>query len=487
MGDDAEVVKYAAEKAKRLAPHLTANQKKSVKDSDMVLHLAVEAWGTDITNGLFINLRGSARLPKDPEEKKLMKNLLEALKDVGYVLATARIDDGLGLNFVAGLKNKASQKSKDLLALFRSGSGVSNLSNLPKGTLVAAHGVRGDGKATGMLSKVMLNLFFQEVLEAQKIISATERRLFVGIFKEVWQRLQGSKTGVYINTQSKKHGLFSFLAVLDSKDAKELLKEMKILAKIAEGKIDLTKKAEEGGEVDIEKLVKNLGSSRYRVRQLATFKIRLIGEPALPYLAEAQKDADNLELVLRARGLATEINLRLAERRKAALSKNPFERIRPTFVMASNVEKRAGHDVDVIRINLGDGEKVAEKQMAEIFGPQWNNMRVAVHKDQVVVLLGSNLELFDQTLKNISQKQPGLAASKSLTELYRYSKKSRKFELHVSVQNIFGIIMDIRNPQQPVRPSTSLTSIGLSIEPNQLQLDVWLPVDELRVAGRIFR
>jgi hypothetical protein len=409
--------------------------------------------------------------------------LVRASEDISYLLASARLDDGLGINFVAGLRKDSAQSSQDLLALLRSGKGVSNLSNLPDGQIIAAQGVRGNGKATGLLAKVFIDQFLRSEFGTDPVISASERPIFVGVLKEVWQHLQGSKTAAYINPNSKKQGMFSFLAVLDTENAKTFLQEMKTLAKIAEGKdLDLTKKIADGGEVDIEKLIEELGSKSYRVRTTANLKISLIGEAALPHLDKAVKDKKSLEIVLRAEKLGTDIRKLAADRRKAALSQNPFERIRPTFVMASGVEKRAGHSIDVIRINLKDDEKLAQKQMEEILGPDWNNIRLAVIDNQVVVLLGSNLELFEETVKNVAADKPGLAASKSLTEVYRYSQASRKFEVHVSLQNLLSLIEPGAVP--PAGPTSPLTSLGLSIEPDQLQLDVWIPISEVRILAK---
>ncbi len=485
IGEDADVVAYAAEKAPPLAKRLNANQKKSLKEADMVIHLALEAWGEQLSP-LF--LTGNAQniiKTKDPEERKLVEQIIRAGRGVSYVLGAIRIDEGLGVNIVAGIRERGSEDAKKLLALLGSGKGVSGLHNLPKGSLLAAQGVRGNGKSTSMLAKVLLDQVFDNIFQTEQIISASERPIFVGVLKEVWERLKGSKTAVYINPNSRQQGLFSFLAVLDTRDAQEFLKEMKLLAKIAEGKkLDLTKKIEEGGEVDINKLIKDLGSPNYRTRAAATLKVRLVGEPALPHLDKAIKKKPSLEVVMRAEMLSEEIQTLAAERRKAALSKNPFKRIRPKFVMVTDVEKRAGHSVDVIRIQLSKTEMTAKKQLEEFLGPEWNNMRLAVHEDQVVLMLGSNMELFEQTLQNISQNKPGLARSKSLTELYRYSNSARKFELHVSLQNLLGLLPGGAQVAPPGQKTSALSSVGLSVEPDQLQLDVWMPISEIRILAK---
>ena len=483
IGDRKDVVEFAAKKARPLADRLTTSQKKTISEADMIVHLAFESWGEAAWFPVLSQLDTSLRRFTDPAEKALMKQFINAGRDVSYLLGAARIDDGLGVHFVAGTRKNSSKNTKQLLAMLGSGKGPSTLKGLPQGRVLAAQGVRGDGNATNMIAKILMNELLRNEMGINSVISPSERPVFVGVLRQIWDRLQGSKTAVYINPNSKKNGLFSFLAVLDTNNPQEFIKEMKTLAKIAEGKkLDLTKKTEDGGEVDIEKLIEDLGSRSYRVRTAANFKIRLLGEPALPYLEKARKPGNKLEIVLRSKQLTADIEKAIAERRKSALSGDPFQRIRPTFVMVSNVEKRVGRPVDVIRIQLDKKEETAIKQLQEFLGPDWNNMRLSVVGKQVVLMLGSNTELFEKTLTNLQKAKAGLADSKSLTELYRYSNKARKFELHLSLHNLLAIaepgavgMTDKTNP---------LSSAGLSFTKDQLQLDLWLPVSEVRIFMR---
>ena len=54
--------------------------------------------------------------------------------------------------------------------------------------------------------------------------------------------------------------------------------------------------------------------------------------------------------------------------------------------------------------------------MQQLLGPEWDKVRLVLAGNQIVVLLGSEVELFDAALTNVKDGKPGLAASKSLTE-----------------------------------------------------------------------
>ena len=89
--------------------------------------------------------------------------------------------------------------------------------------------------------------------------------------------------------------------------------------------------------VEIEKLIRSLDSTTFRVRESAATRLLLLGEPALPHLQKALDKPLSLEQKLRVGRLKTEID-RLADlRRKELLLPKAFPRsIRPTFAIAPN-------------------------------------------------------------------------------------------------------------------------------------------------------
>ena len=60
-----------------------------------------------------------------------------------------------------------------------------------------------------------------------KLVAHVDRLRYLGIFHEVWSRLDGSRIAVYQNANEAKEGLFSAIAVLDVDDPASFLREMK--------------------------------------------------------------------------------------------------------------------------------------------------------------------------------------------------------------------------------------------------------------------
>src|SRR5207249_3952597 len=105
-------------------------------------------------------------------------------------------------------------------------------------------------------------------------------------------------------------------------------------------------------EIDIDRLVRDLGNSSFAIRQAAGTRLALIGAPALPYLQKAldSKKLD-LETMRRAQEVDKSIRDRTAWRRKETLLEENqplFDHAKLTFV--AGAEKRLGQRIDVIQI-----------------------------------------------------------------------------------------------------------------------------------------
>jgi hypothetical protein len=477
LGNDREAVARVA-RGKALRGELPADRRKALDRADIVIHLNPKALGLpkdfdkgfpDVTAGL------------DAEEQKVVEQVVQALKEVRIVLVAVRIDNGLGVSFLTVFPEKRNEASRKILADLGGGPEPSTLRGLPDGEILVAEATSGDGSKNVLLAKVFFDFLLKSFVETREILSATNRPVYLGILTEVWQRLKGHRAALYLTRDESKLGLFSLLAILDSEDAVKFLADMRLLARIADDEDPEHKTAVKEEALDPEKLVRDLGDPRFRVRELATLKLRLLGEPALPALKKAM-GSNILETARRAQRLWEQIGRVAAERRKELLAKNLPRDLRPTLTFVAKAEKLAGHRIDVVRIRLGPGEKPVVKQLQQLLGPSWDRMRLAIHGDKVVVLLGSDTELLEKALVNLKEGQPGLASAKVLAGFDRQAGPSRKVEFHVAAQRILALTTPPgEGPLPRTGPGQGVTSFALTVMPDNLQLDVWLPADELRV------
>jgi hypothetical protein len=479
LGPDRQAVARVA-KGKPLRGELPADRRKALDRADLVVHLRPKALGrtgaqlpAELAKGLSDGL--------DAEEQKVVDQAIDAFKEVRHFLIAGHIDNGVGLSFLTVFPEKAGEAGRKLLAELGGGPGPSTLRGLPAGQILVAQANSGDGAKNALLAKVFFDELLKGFVETRQILSATNRPVYLGILTEIWQRLKGHRAALYLTSDERKLGLFSLVAVLDTDGAAKFLGDMRLLAKIADADDPAHKAVVKEEALDPEKLVRDLGDPKFRVRELASLKLRLLGEPALPALKKAM-GSNILETARRAQRLWEQIARVAAERRKELLAKELPRHLRPSLSFAAKAETLAGHPIDVVRIRLGLGEKAVAKQLQQLLGPSWDRMRVAVHGEQVVVLLGSETELLERTLQNLKQGKPGLEEAPPLAGFRRQANTARKVEFHVAAQAVMALTTPPgEGPLPRSGPGKGLTSFALTATPDNLQLDVWVPVDELRV------
>jgi hypothetical protein len=229
---------------------------------------------------------------------------------------------------------------------------------------------------------------------------------------------------------------------------------------------------------ELERLIRDLGAKAFRLRESATTKLRLIGEPALPYLEKALASSD-AEVRRRAKYLEDGIVEAAAERRKELLSRDLTRHLRPTFAFSPKAETRNGQVIDVLVVKLSGPDAAAVKQLQQLFGPDWDKIRLAVHGKRVVALLGSDTNRLQAALRNLSEGRRGLAAAKSLAPPARPDDPGRKFEVHFSQAAVLSLTKaeDLR---QRGGGNPSLTSITLAADPERVQLCLWMPTAEVK-------
>jgi hypothetical protein len=472
---------------KGLAAELTPVQRRLMSEADVILHLGTQGWG-HLWKEFLRDFEKNLSLTGDEKERESAKEFLEALGSVRFGLAGLRVEKGLGLSLLSVFPKEGNEAAKKFLTTFRGGDGASSLRSLPEGNVVALQAARGDGTKNAVMARVFFRALVQQLLEPGKFFGVGDRPALLNIFSEIWQRLRGSRLALYRTADASELGLFSAIAILDTEDPKEFFDEMKQLARLgsADGidlKTEAGKKASEG---EIEQLIKDLGHRRFNVRESATTKLELAGEPVLPYLEKALRSPD-LETSRRAERIKREIVKAAEASRKELLSGELMRGVKPSFAFLDKVEKVGGHEVRQIAVKLPKRDLAVAGPLGKLFGPDWNRVRVAIVGKRIVLLVGSDLGLLKSALVNVAEDKPGLATSKLLADQEKKTDPGRKIELHASAQMVAALAAagDLETPAKlPAHPP--LTSLALAIEPDRLQVDVWVPLEEVKVIMKLF-
>jgi hypothetical protein len=480
LGNDEKAIESVV-KSKGLTGALTEAHRKRLGDADVLLHLGTLAWG-ELWKEMLREVENRVGAKGETEEAKAARQFVEALATVRFALGAIRLDKGIGVHFTAVFPKEGADQARQFLETLRGGDGPSHLKGLPEGNTVAAQAATGDGSKNGPIARSMMKFLLEDVLEEYRIVSPADRSNFLNVFHEVWVRLRGSRFALYKTADERKQGLFSVVGILDTEDPEKFLDELRQLARLgsAEGLDVSTPEAKEASEKEIEKLIQDLGARRFKVRDAAEARLRLIGEQVLPHLEKAEKSGD-AEVARRAKQLRHELVTAAEVRRKEIVSKELPLAVKPSFAFLKEPEKVGDDRVTVVAVKLRKEDAGVAPKLRNLFGPDWNRVRMAVHGKQVVMLVGSDTKLLEQALANLKGGKPGLAGAEAVKKSDAHLDAARKVEFHVSLQAVAALARaaDVAKPGL-VKPGGPLTSFALTVERDRVQVDVRVPSSEIR-------
>ncbi len=483
MGGSKKWLELAAN-GKTLRDVLEKDDREMLSQNDILLFADSEPFRADWERAAQNGEQFREGLGRD--EAEALEQLVAAASELKRVIGGIRLDDGLGVNLVLQFDGDKSRKVLDQL---KADNGTkTSLAGLPVGRVLAAHAARGDGDRSAAVARALLYQAFRNTpLELEQFISAGHQANIVGVFGELWQRIEGSKTALYENENPERDGIFSLIAVIETEDAPRFLSDMTSLARfvnaagMSPSELDATFDAK-----TIAQLITQLGDDNYRVRQMATTKLGLVGPPALPALEQAMK-SDDFEVQYRATALRQQITRSLAEERKDLVERDLLSRIQPNFTYFSDQERRAGQSVSMVKLRLNLADTPAAVQLRRLLGPQWSNMRLATVGNRIVVLLGSNTAMLDKTLTNLKSETLGFESNAHFKTFRSRSDPNQTAEFHLSLSRSQEIGAGTKEPKLAKTGPTPVTSVGISIAPQQIRLDLFSPYDEAKSIVKHFR
>lgn len=417
-----------------------------------------------------------AKVP--PDEANALREVVAALPELNHALIGMRLEEGLRASVSLGFEG---DKSREILTRLQAGGRMPvSLDGLPRKGMIAAHAARGAGENTAAVARGLLSsaLLFYRV-DTQQFVSAGHRANVVGVFGEVWQRVDGSRIGLYENEDSEAHGHFSLVAVLDTADPAKFLTDMTSLTRFINGAgFSLDDAAEKIDAKTIAELIGLLGEDDYQVRQSASTKLGLIGPPALQPLEKAAA-ANDPEVRFRAQLLREQIQIAVAEEKEDLLKRDLLSRLQPQLVFFPKAERRRDQPIDIVQLRLRGEDAEHATQLQRQLGPEWQKLRIATVGNRLVVLLGSNTGLLEQVMANVARQDQEPAPDPVLSPL----PDGQNVEFHLSLSRARQLFVPAEGGAEKEPPAdadrAAMTSFGLQIAPQRVRLTLFAPYEEV--------
>lgn len=467
LGGSVENIR-AATQGKSLGETLSVSDRRSLAKDDIVFYAnrskMDETWKfmADEIERQFQRLEG--------ESSAQLRQVAAAVDDWQSVVAGVRLEEGFGSTVLLKFRG---EKSREILTLLQGNEIQANLSSLPLGRVLAAHASSGDGESSGALVRSLMLTGLP--IDERLFISATHRPNIAGVFGEVWQRLQGSRSALYENENPERDGQFSLVAILETEDADQFLADVTSLATFVNAATlapNEVAAAIDGKTLD--ELVAMLGHDEYRVRQLATTKLGLIGEPAFDALKIAAVHSKDVEVQFRAAELCAQMEKLRGVHREELLKHDLLSQLQPKFAFFPKQETVAERPVDIVQMKLRDEEAMYVPQLRSLFGPQWSKLRLAKVDNRIVMLVGSRTEILEQAIQGVAADKPGLRSAAMLAAFEERSDPRPTATLHLRLAQLQA------GARRESNEDAGVTSLGITIAPQQLRFDLFAPLDEVK-------
>jgi hypothetical protein len=152
----------------------------------------------------------------------------------------------------------------------------------------------------------------------------------------------------------------------------------------------------------------------------------------------------------------------------------------PRFRYTPKAETMDGVRVDHIQVHFRDLGKETRHQLKQLYGPDWATLRLAVRDKSVVVLLGSDQDLWKETLRNQDKGVKGLADNKVIKEALARLAPERKIELHFCLKHLLPFVDGPEAGKGVKGAVEGFSSVAMIAETDRFQIQITAAKSEVQ-------
>lgn len=460
-----------------LGETLSAKEAETLANDDIVIVLGESAFKGQFRS--FLEYYTNADQSLDSDQEDAVGKFLDDLK---YVVSGIHLDNGIGTTTIASLK---SSDSKSLLGEFFDSTRDATLARMPSGKILATHALQADSNNTGGLLGALLSKTRNAISNQIAHISIdSESFQLDGLLSQALDRIKGGHLVLYESSNRNRYGDFNLLGVFTTDDPDAFLADLTGLAPFVNAAfMSEAEAAIAFPPAKIEGLVAELGESHYQRRELAKFRLKLLGARARPALEKATKARD-LELRLAAKDLLKTFVLDATTGRADLIKGGLFKKLNPFFTYAAQQEKLADSNVGILTMKFESDAQQTQNKMKALFGPEWQRVRISTVGNEVLLLVGSETSILENAIAK--QKLPASALnSHEACESFRVRAKSDTvFEFHAAISRL-AYLLDLgisEDKSAGDKEIDRVSSVGLTINDKRIRVDTYTPPQDVKAS-----
>ncbi|MHC4877142.1 MAG: hypothetical protein ACYTGL_11640 [Planctomycetota bacterium] len=426
------------------------------------------------------------------EEQTAIRELFAALEAMSNAVLGVRVHaDGIEVDGDIYFDFRKRKVVQAVLQRFNPTNASSSLHDLPDGRVLFSHALQADGEATlpalnALLPK--LSPFQGWRTRKLEVLTEAQQLKMLGLLGEVWRRINGYRMAAYQTADPAQQGMLGVAAVLDTSNPEQVIAEIRDLAEFIDGThLYLTQdtaaeaadddassqqpavpQLSPAGKARVRSLVTQLNDADFAVRQSATIRLMLIGEPVRsfvePLAAQGDPPSDkpgDTQPDNRANGQARQplpANVRHARRVVASLNATQQRLSRPNALPrlinsadlrfeystrqiaaeSRNAAKRTIHEIVVRQTSAAPAQAALHQQMRKLFGPDWNRLRLVPLDGRLIVLLGSDQTLQQRVVASVAAGDQGLQTATASSVFGSPLNAARGAEFHVNLAGVLA-------------------------------------------------
>lgn len=470
---------------------IAKSRRERMQNCDILLSFRPTAMAADREQMLEGSQKWIAEHPElSAEEQKALRELFGVMEAMSNVVLGARIhNDGIELDADVYFDFRKRKAVQAVLQRFNPTNAASSLNELPGGQVLFSHALQADGKATlpalnAMLPQLSpLHNWRQNGLE---VLTEAQQLKTLGLLGEVWRQINGYRMAAYQMDDPAQHGMLGLAAVLDTSDPDQVIAEIRELAEFIDGthlylaadssepaasdntssKEPAVPELSPAGEARVRRLIEQLSDDDFAVRQSATIRLMLIGEPVRPFVGplvaredkpsgkrdeeqndKQASDQSDDQLPVSARH-ARRVIASLNAARKPSNRRNSPPRLinsadlrfsystRQMDLEAADGTPQTVHEIKIEQASASPQQVALQQQMLKLFGPDWNRLRLVPFDNRLIVLLGSDESLHRRVIASVTARSQELQIATVAATYGTALNAARGAEFHVDLAGI---------------------------------------------------